>query len=265
MQTHGVEQDKTFRTLLLSMVITALLMYVLFFSRVPIGVSDREGIDLDAPLPDFSEYTVVRDRKEAFFEFLRPLIREVNWEIRSDRDELLSYVDALAHKGQLSKRQWRKVFQLARKYRIEEDKLQADRALLEELLLRVHIIPESLVLAQAANESAWGRSRFARRGNNLFGQWCFSEGCGIVPKGRPEGETYEVAEFDSPLDSIRSYMMNLNTFHAYDELRKIRHSMVQQEQPISGKSLAQGLINYSTRREAYVKEIRLMIEQNDLE
>ncbi len=265
MQTHGVEQDKTFRILLLSMAITGLLMYLLFFSRVPVGTSDKDDVELDAPLPDFSEYTVVRDRKEAFFEYLRPLVKQVNWEIRSDRDELQSYIEALEHKGSLSKRQWRKVFELAREYRIDEEQLKPQRELLDELALRIHIIPESLVLAQAANESAWGRSRFARKGNNLFGQWCFSKGCGIVPKGRPEGETYEVAVFDTPLESIRSYMMNLNTFHAYDDLRDIRQSLVEQEQPITGKALAEGLINYSTRREEYVKEIQLMIEQNELE
>jgi Bax protein len=121
------------------------------------------------------------------------------------------------------------------------------------------------VLAQAANESAWGRSRFATEGNNLFGQWCFSQGCGLIPNGRPEGATYEVAVFDTPLDSIRSYMMNLNSFHAYDELRKIRKERRDQGQMITGKALAEGLINYSTRREEYVKEIQLMIEHNNLE
>ena len=40
---------------------------------------------------------------------------------------------------------------------------------------------------QAANESAWGTSRFARIGLNFFGQWCYSKGCGMVPKRRNTG------------------------------------------------------------------------------
>ena len=41
---------------------------------------------------------------------------------------------------------------------------------LRELLRRVDVIPPSLVLAQGAIESGWGTSRFARQGNNLYGQ-----------------------------------------------------------------------------------------------
>ena len=36
-------------------------------------------------------------------------------------------------------------------------------------------IPVSLALAQAANESGWGTSRFALEGNALFGQWTWSK------------------------------------------------------------------------------------------
>jgi Bax protein len=42
------------------------------------------------------------------------------------------------------------------------------------LLSRVDIITTGLVMAQAANESAWGKSRFAVQGNNLFGQRCYN-------------------------------------------------------------------------------------------
>ena len=55
-----------------------------------------------------------------------------------------------------------------------------------ELMVRLDTVPMSLALTQAAMESAWGTSRFAREGNNLFGQWCYQPGCGIVPKRRGE-------------------------------------------------------------------------------
>ncbi|HKJ91279.1 MAG TPA: glucosaminidase domain-containing protein, partial [Oceanipulchritudo sp.] len=49
-------------------------------------------------------------------------------------------------------------------------------AILDDLRRRVDVIPPSLALAQAALESGWGTSRFAREGNNLFGIWCYTPG-----------------------------------------------------------------------------------------
>ena len=69
------------------------------------------------------------------------------------------------------------------------------------LLNRVDVIPPSLALAQGANESAWGTSRFSKEGNNYFGQWCFKLGCGLVPRQRDSGAQHEVAKFDSPRQS----------------------------------------------------------------
>ena len=71
-------------------------------------------------------------------------------------------------------------------------------------------------------ESGWGESRFAQQGNNLFGEWCFTKGCGIVPSQRKEGATHEVRRFDSVDDALASYMHNLNTGHAYKALRVAR-------------------------------------------
>ena len=58
---------------------------------------------------------------------------------------------------------------------IETEK-SSEREIVNELMLRVDVLPVSLALAQAANESAWGTSRFALQGNNIFGQWCYEPG-----------------------------------------------------------------------------------------
>jgi len=81
-------------------------------------------------------------------------------------------------------------------------------------------VPPSLALAQAAEESGWGTSRFAIKGNSLFGQWDFS-GKGIKPKEQRENlGDYGIAAFDSPQDSIEAYMLNLNTHRAYQRMRQ---------------------------------------------
>ena len=132
------------------------------------------------------------------------------------------------------------------------------------LLNRIDIVPTSMLLAQAANESAWGTSRFAQQGNNLFGQWCFSPGCGIVPKQRAAGRIYEVQKFPSVLASVQAYILNLNTNTHYQAFRQARAQLRTQGKPISGYALADGLRHYSQRGKAYVSDIRYIIVANQL-
>ncbi len=121
------------------------------------------------------------------------------------------------------------------------------------------------MLAQAANESGWGNSRFAREGNNLFGQWCFSIGCGIIPGERNHRSRHEVQVFETPFESVSSYMRNLNSHQQYQELRIIREQSLQQNETINGLLLTEGLLGYSERGEDYVLEIQQMIRSNKLQ
>ena len=134
----------------------------------------------------------------------------------------------------------------------------------QALLKRVDVIPPSLVLAQAANESAWGTSRFAKSGFNYFGQWCFKKGCGIVPGKRDAGKEHEVAAFSSPRKSVGSYIRNLNSHPAYQSLRSIRIQLRSENKAITGIALAGGLSEYSARGSEYVEELRSIIRYNKL-
>ncbi|KGE03047.1 hypothetical protein HRUBRA_02364 [Pseudohaliea rubra DSM 19751] len=124
------------------------------------------------------------------------------------------------------------------------------------------VIPPGLALAQAAKESGWGRSRFAVEGNNLFGQWCFDPGCGIVPARRPEGSRHEVAAFDSVDEAIRRYMNNLNTHERYAPFRERRAALRARDTVLTGPALVAGLLGYSERGEVYLDELRAMMRQN---
>jgi Bax protein len=130
--------------------------------------------------------------------------------------------------------------------------------------MRVDEIPPSLALAQAAIESAWGTSRFAVQGNNLFGQWCYKKGCGLVPLRRDSGSRHEVAKFSSVTQSVNAYMRNLNTHRAYSDLRANRAQLKATEQNVTGHLLAANLLDYSELREVYVEEIRAVIRINKL-
>ncbi len=91
-----------------------------------------------------------------------------------------------------------------------------------------------------------------------------NRGQGIIPKDRPEGETYEVQKFATVYDSVRSYLHNLNTHSAYKHLRQLRSDSRVSGQSLKGLKLAEGLLRYSTRGEDYVKELQAMIRSNQL-
>ncbi len=220
-------------------------------------VSDDELIS--SFIPDFSIYADVRAKKEAFFGFMMPMIEQENERILALRARIIHAQNNLQTSE--SERLW--LLELGDRYRMKNFD-EISESFFSELLIRVDFIPPSLALVQSANESAWGTSRFALQGNNFFGQWCFSKGCGIVPGARPEGKTYEVQKFDDVAESVRSYMHNLNTNIQYQSLRELRQSRRSTGQKITGPVLAQGLYGYSIRGIDYVEELVSMIASNDL-
>ena len=133
---------------------------------------------------------------------------------------------------------------------------------IDKLLMSVDVIPQELVLVQAANESAWGTSRFARKGYNFFGLWCFQKGCGFVPSRRNEGAEHEVAKFKDLPQAVSTYLTNLNRHPAYARLRDIRHQLRDKQQPVTAEALADGLMSYSERGQAYIDELNDMIRIN---
>lgn len=208
-------------------------------------------------LPDFRAFDAGPERKQAFFDYMTPVIEASNQRILLLRERLRSL-----DPDNLSRADQRWLDALSERYEVVAE---TPEERIRILLRRVDVVPVSLALAQAAKESAWGTSRFAREGNNLFGEWCFSKGCGIVPANRAPGRTHEVRAFRSPGESIDSYLMNLNTHPAYRELRLIRQSLRKQGSSILGRELAKGLSRYSERGDIYVTEVQNLIASNDLE
>lgn len=213
---------------------------------MPVAMDPR----IEVPLPDFSSLDVT-ERKQAFLDFLLPLVLAENIRIQQKRQRILTLQDSPTEADV----RW--LLQLQEQYRITGDEPD-----IGQLLHRVDLIPPSLALAQAANESGWGTSRFAQEGNNLFGQWCFSAGCGLVPAGRPTGARYEVKLFARPEQSVEDYMLNLNRHNAYRQLRSLRHQQRVEHDVLNGIELARGLQSYSARGMAYVRELQQMIRSN---
>ena len=213
--------------------------------------------------PDFASISNIETKKQQFFDFLQDYVHSENGFIRDLRPQLLSYAEILGEGTTLSglERSW--MMDLAIAYSVDT-KVANDQALVNELLLRVDVIPASLVLAQAANESAWGTSRFALEANNIFGQWCFEEGCGIIPNRRAAGATHEVKSFDTIEASIEGYFLNINSHHLYAGFRQERARLRRLGRRLDSIVLAQRLDRYSERGKSYVDEVQTLIQQNNL-
>lgn len=236
------------------------VLLCVFFLRVIFGIGGAET------LPDFSTYSSLDERKAAFFAYLRPRAEKALAAVEKSRNRLIAIEADWDRRGKLKSSAEKRLRKLAASYGMELDPETAvSRSDLAEIKARVDVVPVSLVLAQASLESAWGTSRFAREGNNLFGMRCYKRGCGIVPARRAAGATFEVTRFDSLADCFTAYVKNLNTHAAYAELRRIRANLRREHQEITGYRLAPGLLRYSEEGWKYVGKIQALISANRLD
>ncbi|MCP3674335.1 MAG: hypothetical protein GY829_07675 [Gammaproteobacteria bacterium] len=243
--------------------ISAVLISFLIVNVITIFVETSTNFYFDSKAPDFSSINNIPERKQAFFSYVELQLQEVNQPIREAREKLI----VIKEKSSLRYADKRFINWLAEKYRITSEKntYNKEQQMLDELLLRIDKIPSALVLAQAASESAWGTSRFARKANNYFGIWCFKRGCGLVPDQRGKQQLHEVRCFKTVKQSIAYYVKLLNSSDSYTELRKIRATLKQNNKKLSAEALLPGLAKYSERGDDYLNEISSIIRYNKLE
>ncbi len=230
-------------------------LVLVFLMSISFNYSEIEEV------PNFRAIKETESRKVAFFNFLRPIIKSENNRIRFQRVRLQKlhedYQKGIALRA--VDKDW--LDGLHAEYGLKNKRLTADEVW-DQLLKRVDIIPVELALAQAAAESAWGTSRFAVYGNSLFGQWTYASNSGMIPLKREQGAKHRVASFTSVRMSIRSYLRNLNTHWAYQDLRDLRHTLRSNDQPLEAYELAEGLLLYSEQREKYIERIRRVLLVN---
>jgi Bax protein len=209
-----------------------------------------------AALPrDLSTIRVPADRKNLFIKSALPLILHVNELILAERAQVMDLKTRLDRGERIGAEDTAWLDETRERYELET----LDFA---EMLRRIDVIPPSLALAQGAEESGWGTSRFAREGNALFGQRIFKGTRGIVPKKRDQGKKHRVRAFGLLIDGVKAYADNLNTHPAYRLMRGARAKMRAADKVIDGAALASTLVKYSERREQYVKTINTIIRAN---
>lgn len=230
------------------------------------GGSDLVPAIYLASLPgDLGSLDQIKRKKQLFFSAVLPLVLRANEKVARERVRLIRFRDRALDGAQLRpvERDW--LLELADRYGLDAEDAEIDSTLFAGLLLKVDEIPVSLALAQAAVESGWGASRFARHGNALFGQRAWTEKAGIAPKERDSGEKHVVRKYDSLLGSVASYVHNLNSHPSYRDFRQRRAALRMAGRALDGKLLAGGLLSYAEIGQAYVDMLRLVITKNRLD
>lgn len=197
-----------------------------------------------------------KQMKEYFFNYILSITKEENNNIIRDRYFIKNIYINLSKIPKTSST-YKRFLQITKRYKL------TDKSTLDEYLKTVDVIPNSLVLAQAAVESGWGKSRFTKQANNIFGQWTW-DGKGLDPIQRDEGKKHQIKIFPSIKASVKGYMINLNLGWGYKAFRQLRFDLRKEGKEPKGFELSSTLINYSQQKEVYVKIIQDIIRINKL-
>ncbi len=201
---------------------------------------------------DLDNLQSVQLKKETFIKIVLPLIVAENERILDDRLKLKE-LSQKKYTTDLEK-QWLR--QKLLEYKVKKSDLN-------QLMLRMDIIPVSIALAQAAKESGWGTSRFALEGNAIFGQWTW-DGQGIAPLKRDSNKSHKILKFPILRASVKAYQNNLNTHKSYIKFRDKRSRLRAKGKKISGLDLTDSLKNYAQTGSEYTRILNQIITQNRL-
>ena len=188
----------------------------------------------------------VAEKKKKFFDMMLPAVLVAKKEIDINKQKVV----ALSRQMHLAPDDTLFIFKLKNKYSAKN---------IEMLISRLQTFPVSIVLAQSAIESGWGTSRFFLEANNPFGLWSFDpKQERIEASSSRNGTKVYLRKFNNLEEAIDAYYTTLATGGPYANFRKARLTIT------NPYDLADYLINYSERKEAYVNEIKGVMRQNDL-
>ena len=210
------------------------------------------GINLDHLPTEMKNIENTKKRKNLFIQIILPLIIEENTKIKLDRKKLF----VILNKNNNTKSDIDWLNEKFKQYGVSKNDLPTLKTRMDE-------IPVSLAIAQAAKETGWGTSRFAQKGNALFGQWTWS-GNGIKPAGAESNSTHKVASFKVLKSSVKAYLRNLNTHSSYKKFRKERAIQRDNDEKLNSLKLVKYLDKYAETGIEYTKVLSKIIKQNSL-
>ncbi len=108
-------------------------------------------------------------------------------------------------------------------------------------------VPYEMITAQAALESGWGMSRFAKEANNLYGIRVWDKNAKyLLPTGIKKWPGWGVRVFSSKCQSVKEYIRILNEHPAYEEFRELRADQLKFSSTMDSVELVKTLNKFST-------------------
>lgn len=207
------------------------------------------------------EYYEISDNiksKKYFFDFMYKMIEKENIKVLEERRFVKEMLTSNILEMDFNSPKFKKLLEIKEKYNIE------NLYTFTEYSRKIDIVPPAQALAQAAVESGWGKSRFIKVANNIFGHWTYNPRIGILPEDRVIGATHYIRKFQSLQDSISAYILNLNRNPAYKTFRKKRYELRLSRKNPDGLTLSQTMLNYSGIAHEYLTILRSVIVKNQL-
>ena len=174
--------------------------------------------------------------------------------VQADIEAVFSELETqytLVHAAVRQNRDNEEMRRLRLKYEVETNR---------ELLVAIKPHPQSIAIAQAAIESAWGTSRIFTEANNIFGIRPFKPGEPRIAANNKRGDKVVwLRKYASVRESVADYYLVLGRAEAYKEFRTLK--MHTSDPHI----LVTKLDNYSERKDGYVRELSAMIRYNNFQ
>ena len=191
---------------------------------------------------DISKSMSVKVKKRRFLNLMLPPVNRVYEELLTKYKQIKLDMKAGINKAEIK--------YLKTVYRVDSD---------EDLLIALKPHPKSIVLAQAAIESAWATSRFFIQANNVFGVWSTHPSQDRLAAAQKRGNrTIWVRKYKSVEESVREYYKMIARGDSYFDLRIYRYYSD------DVCLIIQGLDKYSERGYEYVNIIASVIKHNNL-
>ncbi len=194
-----------------------------------------------------SDYAALKDktaRNRLFIQILAPLTLKLAEELREERFLILETEAFFEKNGAFTPEQEALLESKAKKYDIFT-RMKGQRRyelLLKHLLLKVDVVPPSILIAAAAIDTDWGTSRPAQKANNLYKQLVWYTDKGLAPEDEKEDNSYRYEIFPSLYESIKAYALKINSGVNYEHMRFLREEIRSREQPVLGRTLAHAMI-----------------------
>ena len=218
-------------------------MYIIIFLSSTLSLFGFETSTKVFSANEIPKGMSVAAKKKRFYYLLVPVVQKVHNQLM---DEYMRVEEHIANNRNLSE-----IERLKKHYKAKNE---------EELLYALKPHPQSIVLAQAAMESAWGTSRFFREANNVFGMWSSNKNEPRVAAGekRDGKRTIWLRKFNSIEDSVKAYYKLMAKGKAFKEFRKTRYETADVHE------IVKKLDKYSEIGELYGEELSQVIKYNKL-